>query len=507
MEGFRTEILNYSKSGRKYWVDIEVMPIKGESGEVNGFMAIKSDITVLKTAVQEMLKSENLLQTIMDNAPILVFLKDLEGRYTFFNKTFTKFHPGDYSRKVITDHDLFNPDEANGFQSTDRHIIQTRETLELEQDVVQNGKTDSFYTIKFPLMDDKKNVYAVGGIALRITERKQAEQDRKKLESGQARLDKIVRESYNEIYLFNWDSLRFEFANASALRNIGYTHEELITCKFSDLFSYPDEMALQVLLGPLRRGETDRLQLQIKHSRKDGTYYDVDTLIQVLEKQQSFVAIATDITQKLVTEKKLLATILEKETLIKEIHHRVKNNLQLISSIIYIKMASLKEPEIKYFLQNTRQKIRTISLIHERLLQSETLDKVEISDYLGKLMYDLQTTNARQDLALEIKTNIQEIIIDLDTAIYCGLIANELITNAIKHAFKGRSAGVIEVLFKQVQEEFLLSVSDNGITMPLSVEPGKSGSFGMQLLEIFARQLGGTIEIIREKGTKFQIRF
>jgi two-component sensor histidine kinase len=255
------------------------------------------------------------------------------------------------------------------------------------------------------------------------------------------------------------------------------------------------------------RAHGNRLQLQIKHHRKNGTQYDVDIVIQMLEKDRSFVAIATDITQKLKTEKKLLATILEKETLIKEIHHRVKNNLQLISSIIYIKMKSLQEPEVKYFLESTRQKIRSIALIHERLLQSEELDQVDISDYLGRLVYDLQVTNSTPDLKLEFKTSIQENIMDLDSAIYCGLIVNELVTNAIKHAFKGRNQGTIEITFRKEEEKFFLSVGDNGVTMPSDVTPGDSSSFGMHLLQIFIRQLGGTLEIIREKGTIFHMRF
>jgi two-component sensor histidine kinase len=260
-------------------------------------------------------------------------------------------------------------------------------------------------------------------------------------------------------------------------------------------------------LKTLRSGETDRLQLQLKHRRKDGTYYDIETLIQVFEKDQSFVAIVTDITQKLVTEKKLLATIQEKEILIKEIHHRVKNNLQLISSIIYIKMTSVKESEIKYFLGDMRQKIRSIALIHERLLQTENLDTVDISDYLGKLVYDLQTSNSRPDLNLRITSSLEKKQMDLDTAIYCALIVNELITNAIKHAFKGLAVGMVEVSFRQDGHEYVLGVGDNGITMPDTIAPGESNSFGMHLLEIFVRQLGGRLEVKRQRGTSFIIRF
>lgn len=327
------------------------------------------------------------------------------------------------------------------------------------------------------------------------------------LEARHSRLDKIVHVTHNEIYLINEKTLEFEYANTAAIKNLGYSPNEIKSLRLTDLFNFPDEMALNALLNSLRRAETDRLQLQLRYTRKNGSHYDTEALIQVLEKDKLFLLIVNDITDKLITERKLLDTIREKEALIKEIHHRVKNNLQLISSIIYLKLASLSQSDIRSFLEDTRQKIRSIALIHERLLQTEKLDKVEISDYLGKLIHDLQITYYREDLVLDIQTTIDENMISLDTAIICGLIVNELITNAIKHAFTGRIAGLIEIQFRHHVGKYLLSIADNGVTLPAHITPGTSSSFGMQLIDVFVKQLGGTYEIVRENGTKFQIHF
>jgi PAS domain S-box-containing protein len=345
-------------------------------------------------------------------------------------------------------------------------------------------------------------------IFLHETESHVPEKRTDELEEKHSRVDKIVRVSHNEIYLINDPALRFEYANNAALKNLGYTDTELRTLKITDLFSFPDEMGMQALLNAVRRGDTDRLQLQLKFTRKNGSHYDADVLIQVLEKDRSFLWIVNDITSRLVTEKKLLDTIHEKETLIKEIHHRVKNNLQLISSIIYLKLTSVTQSDIKNFLEDTRQKIRSIALIHERLLQTENLDKVELSDYLGKLVHDLKVTYYKPDLSLEMTTDIQEKMIGLDTAIICGLIVNELVTNAIKHAFTGRAEGMIEIVFREPQTgRFSLAIRDNGVSLPAHISPGYTQSFGMQLVDVFVKQLGGTFEIIREKGTTFQIHF
>lgn len=332
-------------------------------------------------------------------------------------------------------------------------------------------------------------------------------QDASELEIHHSRLEQIVMVTHNEIFVFNDQSLAFEFANTAALRNLGYAADRIKALKFTDLFNFPDEMAVQALLNAVRKGQSDRLNLQLKFIRKDGSYYDTDVRIQILEPGKSWLLISTDITERLVTEKKLMETIYEKETLIKEIHHRVKNNLQLISSIIYLKLLSIEQKDIRTFLEDTRQKIRSIALIHERLLQTENLDKVEMSDYLGKLIHDLQVTYFRDDLTLEIKTDIQMMSIGLDTAIICGLIVNELLTNSIKHAFAGRNAGSVFISFQLKGDQHMLTVGDDGIALPENIGPGQSNSFGMQLVDVFIKQLNGTLDIDRQKGTKFLIRF
>ncbi len=321
-----------------------------------------------------------------------------------------------------------------------------------------------------------------------------------------SRLEKIVMVSHNQILVVEDQSLAVEYANTSALAALGYSAAELQQLKLTDLFVFPDEMAIQALLNTLRRAQTDRLELQLRFNRKHGDYYDGEVLIQVLEKGQSFVLIVSDITDKLVTEKKLLHTIHEKETLIKEIHHRVKNNLQLISSIIYLKLHSVTDVDIRSFLEDTRQKIRSIALIHERLLQTETLDKVEISDYLGKLIQDLKVTYFRDGVQLEIETELDKDMLSLDMAIICGLIVNELLTNAIKHAFPGNRAGRIVIRFRR-GERYSLMVADNGVGLSPAVEPGSSPSFGMQLIDVFVKQLNGSLLIDRTEGTKFTIEF
>jgi len=220
-----------------------------------------------------------------------------------------------------------------------------------------------------------------------------------------------------------------------------------------------------------------------------------------------FIGSCIDITVRKEAEEKLRHALSEKELLIKEIHHRVKNNLQLISSILYIKMSDMEESSAREFLQDTRYKIRSIALIHERLLQSESVDQVDVSDYLTRLVQDIEASQFRAELRIRYQLEIETHLLNLDIAIHCGLIINELLTNSIKHAFRGQTQGTIFISLTRVGDEFTLVVSDNGSGLPENIAPGKSGSFGMQLIDIFIRQLEGTVQIDRTTGTRFTVVF
>lgn len=585
----------------------------------NGLFVYFRDVSETKRAVTEMLKSQEQLQTIVDNIPMQVSVKDTEGRYIFYNKSFSEKHreaSAERPRQVALD-------------LLDQQVLDTASTISGEYDVTTEGEIRSMYSIRFPLLSNTRKIYGIGSVDLEITDRKRMENALRKSEermrlaqeaaqlgvwewniitdevimndimceilgiskdepktvdhwrnsihpddlefaladlnralmhdqhyqseyriirtngivrtvlnyglverdanqkpvrmvgvnwditplkdaqAEQNRLNKIVQETFNEIILFRDPSLALDYINPAAMKNLGYSSEELAGMKLTDLFNYPDEMAVSALFSSLRKAETDRLQLQLKLHRKNGSVYDADVLIQILEKGKYFVAIITDITSKLITEKKLLETISEKETLIKEIHHRVKNNLQLISSILYLKLVSLDKSEIRDFLEDTRQKIRSIALIHERLLQSQSLDRVEISEYLGKLVSDLRTTYFNPELELSMHTQMDQRVLGIDAAIICGLIVNELITNSLKHAFIGRAKGSISVEFRYLigETKNVLIIEDDGVSLPLSISPGSSPSFGMQLIDVFVKQLGGSIAIFRENGTKFHIEF
>lgn len=508
---FQVEIVNYTKSGRPYWVDIEVMPVTDDEGVVTGFISIQSDITRLKTAVQEMLKSQEQLQTLMDYSPADVFIKDLKGRYLFYNNSFRNHFVGE-SPGIVTDKTLFDQTIADESFASDEQVLQTGHPVILEQEVTVHGRQEHFLTVKFPMRNVHEEIYALGGVALQITDRKRIE---KKLRENEERIrlltDNLPTGAIYQQLSEEIDQVRYSYFSSGIEAITGLRAEEILTepVKFNALI-HNDDLAGYLLARKRCEQNLEDFDYEFRLLTSSGQLKwvrDRSRPQRIDGRLTLWDGFLIDQTDKKNIEERLRQSVKEKDMLIKEIHHRVKNNLQLISSIIYLKLISLEQSDIRSFLESTRQKIKSIALIHERLLQSEKLDEVEIADYLGKLLVDIQVSHYRQDLDLKINQRIEEGLMPLDTAIYCGLIVNELLTNSIKHAFSNQSEGVIEISLQKQNGSYILRVGDNGSTLPDDIVPGKASSFGMQMLDVFVKQLNGTMEIVRREGTKFFINF
>jgi PAS domain S-box-containing protein len=194
--------------------------------------------------------------------------------------------------------------------------------------------------------------------------------------------------------------------------------------------------------------------------------------------------------------------------MLREIHHRVKNNLQTISSLLDLQTESIKDPEALEAFRSSQSRIRSMSLIHERLYKSENLSCIKAQEYIKNLTDYLEATYDSQAGNIKLKTNVQNILLNLDTAIPCGLIINELVSNSMKYAFPGEQAGTIEVsLLISSVDSISLSVKDNGIGIPADISIKDSPSLGLQLVHLLAKQIYGTLKMERENGTRVEIIF
>jgi len=214
-----------------------------------------------------------------------------------------------------------------------------------------------------------------------------------------------------------------------------------------------------------------------------------------------------DITSRKNAENELIVSLNDKDMLLKEIHHRVKNNLQIISSLLNLQSQYIKDEDALNAFKESQNRVRSMALIHEKLYKSENMSKIDFRDYITELtdsiFYNYHVDSSR----IQLNKNIDKIFLNIDTAIPCGLIINELITNSLKHAFPEDNKGSIGIELYKRDEDYELNVNDTGVGFSNDIDYENTESLGMQLVNNLVKQVDGTIELDSKNGTKFKIIF
>ena len=216
-----------------------------------------------------------------------------------------------------------------------------------------------------------------------------------------------------------------------------------------------------------------------------------------------------EIAERKQAEDRIKAALREKEVLLSEVHHRVKNNMQVISSLLKLQSAQIEDKKYTDMFRDSENRIKSMALVHETLYQSKDFANVEFNGYVETITNHLIRNSATHPDKIKLKREIEDITFGLDHAIPCGLIINELITNSLKHAFPKDREGEIKITFRSMNsDEIELTVSDDGIGIPEEMDIQETKSLGLQLVHILAEdQLEGTLELDRDGGTAFRIRF
>ncbi|MFB2837027.1 histidine kinase dimerization/phosphoacceptor domain -containing protein [Floridanema evergladense] len=247
---------------------------------------------------------------------------------------------------------------------------------------------------------------------------------------------------------------------------------------------------------------------QVIDAKINGTLRNYLIAAQKYQQGQAAVAVGIDITEQKQAEQKLKASLQEKEVLLKEIHHRVKNNLQVISSLLKLQSEYIKDGEVISLLSDSYNRVRSMALIHEKLYQSQGLAQIDAADYINSLTNNLVSFHKQISDRIDLDIQIEPISLDIDTAIPCGLIINELICNALKYAFVDRSTGKITIKLKVIKNKFImLEIADNGIGLPPGFNIEMNETLGLQLVNNLTNQLDGTLKVCSQSGTYFCITF
>jgi two-component sensor histidine kinase len=253
---------------------------------------------------------------------------------------------------------------------------------------------------------------------------------------------------------------------------------------------------------------------ELEFTKKDGSTYWAETTISLIRDASGspfgFVGMARDITERRKAEEKILASLHEKEVLLREIHHRVKNNLQIIASLLYLQSITITDTFTTEILRESRSRVRSMALIHEKLYRSEDLAHVPFATYIESLIDSLRDAYGINNGSVSIAVSIDppDLSLSIETGIPCGLIINELVTNAIKHAFHGGKSGIISIAMRQTGPgSYTLVIADNGPGFPKDVDFKNTTSLGLQLVNNLVAQLDGDIALDSTDGASFTIQF
>jgi two-component sensor histidine kinase len=216
-----------------------------------------------------------------------------------------------------------------------------------------------------------------------------------------------------------------------------------------------------------------------------------------------------EIAQRKAAEEKIRASLQEKEVLLSEIHHRVKNNLQIISSLLALQGEQVEDEAVLGALKDSQGRIRSMALIHEQLYRSANLSRIDFAEYLRDLARALLQTQSDIPVSVQITTHVDNVFLEVERALPCSLVINELVTNALKHAFPAGRSGAVRIEFSRAEGEgYRFTVADNGVGLPEGFDYRNSPSLGLRLVvNLIELQLGGRLTVKREEGTAFHIEF
>lgn len=507
-----TDLRGQNKKGKVRWIRISGYPYRDKKEKkitrITGFI---QDITREKNLQETLKEKETYYRRMIDKAVEGFFQSTPDGRFIKANSAMAKILGYASPQQLIN-----SPQPLAEVSYV--HPEKRQEYLKLMQ---EKGEVKGFiFQIRRPdgricwllenaraIKNKKGQILYFEGHVQDITQMKEIE--RALLES-QARLESLIDAAPDLVY-FKDNEGKYLIINRAFEKTFDRKKEEILGRRDEDIL--PVGLARQCQKSDKEVFTTRKTIVQEEILEKEEDQIIIFETIKspVLAADGSIVGlvgISRDITSRKKAEAELRSLLQEKETLLREIHHRVKNNMQVISSLLNLQAQKLEDPKARQALKECQERIRSMSLIHDRLYQQESLHQVEFSSYLRSLASYLFHAYQIDANLIRLRFETEEVVLNLNTAIPCGLIINELVTNALKHAFAPGQKGEIVITLKKKKEgEFLLGVKDNGRGLPSDIDLSQPRTLGLEIVTILVNQINGHLELKVNGGTEFLIRF
>ena len=377
----------------------------------------------------------------------------------------------------------------------------------LEFDIIQQAKNGKKIPVEVKStligLNEEKVVLS---ISRDITESKRAEKTLQESEKKYRDLAELLPQTIFETDLNG----NITFVNHIGHQIFGYTPEELNKGINMIQILVPEDRA-RAMKNNQRILNGEKLPFgEFIALKKDGTTFPIIVNTNLIIQEDKIIGlrgILVDISELKDAENKIKASLKDKEVLLREIHHRVKNNMQIISSLLNLQIDYLNDEDAVDVLKESQNRVKSMAMIHEKLYLSTDLTKINFVDYIQSLISNLfYSYNVKEDHIKPI-LKIEDVNLNIETAIPCGLIITELISNCLKYAFPNQMKGKIIISLKQVEDKFELIISDNGIGLPENININKIKTLGILLVKSLTEQIDGKISIQRKNGTQFKITF
>lgn len=478
-----------------------------EEGAIIGTLSSGEDVTERNRAEEALRQSEEQFQLFMQHFPGLAYIKDANGRVLFANNGFAEYFGFDPSTMVgKTNHDLFPASFAEKITADDLMVLQSGERYQIEESYDEHV----WSTHKFPIPRAGEQSL-LGGFTLDITEKKKTEEA---LRQTEEMLTRALEGANLGIWAWDLTTGKGTWTDMTH-RMLGYEPNEFeANLKNWKRLVHPDDWPkVSENLNLHIAGKLPMFETEYRMMNKSNEWQWVQARGKVVELDRDgrpirMIGIVVDVTERKQAEQQLKASLKEKEVLLREIHHRVKNNLAVVSSLLRLQGRQARSAQAAETFEDIQNRIRSMALAHELLYQSDNLADIRLRSYVGKLINQFTNSLSSVGRGIQIITELQDVVLGIDTAIPLGFILTELVSNCLKHAFPAEGGGEIRVSFRQITDgELELAVKDDGVEMAAGMVDEPPTSMGLELVKIFVTQLNGNMEILREKGTEVRIRF
>jgi PAS domain S-box-containing protein len=497
------EVKGLHRNGNEIFLELSYGEIQKNGSST--FIGFLRDVTNKKTVEEALLKAQERFRLAVDHFPSTFILYDPEMRINFINKEGIRL--SGYKEEDLLnkrDEEIFPAELTNNYVHLLKECIQTKTPQKNEFTVNFQNQAYTFMDYYVPVLDKDGNIEQVLGICHDVSSHKRAEETKTLLAS-------IVESSHDAIIGKTLEGTIITW-NCGAERIYGYKAEEAIGKHIG--FIIPDdrrheleEFHHKLVLGEkIQQHETTRV-------RKDGTKFYVSLTISPIKDSYGKIVGASiiehDITAQKIASLQLKNSLTEKEILLKEIHHRVKNNLQIVSSLLNLQANCIDDKKSLSVFTECQNRIRTMALVHEKLYQTKDFSRIDFGGYVRDLVANLFQSYAVNTNQTNFHQKIDDVYINVDTVVTLGLIINELVTNSIKHAFINATEQekIFVSFFRKDANILVLSVADTGGGLPENFDIKNTESLGLRLVTTLVDQLSGNIEAKVNKGTEFVISF